>query len=155
VRVRLPSLLSTFLLSCLLSTSAIAATAYASQNNIAQNVPPGTGTGIAPRDDNRGNIGGEQNPPQGCSRSDWLAGRCNNRPEPYRRPIVVVPAATTTPAVEAPLTDDWEGCRAAKVRQMNANGNGDLTQAKQLDEWLWKNCRNYSDDLRQLEQDRM
>lgn len=178
MRLPLPSLPSATLLSCLLSfllsTAAVAATPYASQNNVApntqtgttaqstpsQNVPPGTGTGIAPRDDNRGNAGNDnRNPPPGCSRNDWLAGRCTQHPDRdphrYRRPVVVVPAANTAPVDDAPLTDDWEGCRAAKLRQMNSTGSGDLTQAKQLEEWLWKNCRSYSEELRQLEQDRM
>lgn len=104
-------------------------------------------------------------PPIGCGRGDWLAGRCSGHPstnpprpvypdrDAYRRPVIIQQAPA--PVVEAPLTDDWEGCRNAKVSQLNSQRSGDQTRARQLDEWLWKNCRNYSEDLRQLEQDRM
>jgi hypothetical protein len=110
-------------------------------------------------------------PPIGCSRTSWLAGKCSNHPatspqypdyptrppypdrDPYRRPIIVQPAPA--PAEETPLTDDWESCRSAKVSQLNSQQNGDRSRARQLDEWLWKNCRTYSEELRQLEQDRM
>lgn len=108
-------------------------------------------------------------PPIGCSRSDWLAGRCSGHPsttpqptyppsypdrDPYRRPVII---NQTAPAVaeEAPTTDDWESCRRTKVNQLNAQQGGDQGRARQLDEWLWKNCRSYSEELRQLEQDRM
>lgn len=112
------------------------------------------------------------NPPTGCTRQDWLAAKCSQYPYPqnqnppvqpsppdrpygdrYRRPVVIIPAAA--PVDDTPLTDDWEGCRRGKLRQLAATGNGDLTSAKQLEEWLWKNCRSYSEDLRQLEQDAM
>lgn len=98
-------------------------------------------------------------PPIGCSKSDALAGRCGNRPpvypdrDAYHRPVIIQSAPA--PVQEAPLTDDWEGCRNAKLNQLNSQQSGDQSHAKQLDEWLWKNCRNYSEDLRQLEQDRM
>jgi hypothetical protein len=110
-------------------------------------------------------------PPLGCSRANWLAGKCSTHPstapdyppnqprppypdrDPYRRPVIIQSAPA--PVQEAPLTDDWEGCRNAKLSQLNSQQNGDQSRARQLDEWLWKNCRSYSEDLRQLEQDRM
>lgn len=123
--------------------------------------PVTQGTAIAPR----GQAGSPDKnptppiPPIGCSKSDALAGRCGNRPpvypdrDAYRRPVIIQSAPA--PVQEAPLTDDWEGCRNAKLSQLNSQQNGDQSRARQLDEWLWKNCRGYSEDLRQLEQDRM
>ncbi len=130
------------------------------------------GTIVAPR----GQVGSPDrtqpsNPPIGCSRADWLAAKCSGHPStspaypdyPARpdypdrnrhdRPIIIQQPAA--PVEEAPLTDDWEGCRNAKISQLNSQQNGDQSRARQLDEWLWKNCRSYSEDLRQLEQDRM
>ncbi|HSB98137.1 MAG TPA: hypothetical protein VLC91_16875 [Spongiibacteraceae bacterium] len=97
----------------------------------------------------------------GCSRSNWLAGKCTAYPgqypgtSRYRRPIVVVPASAPAPVDDTPLASDWEGCRKTKLNQLNLTESGNLERAKQLDEWLWKNCRSYSEDLRQLEQDQM
>jgi hypothetical protein len=111
---------------------------------------------------------GNSQPPIGCSRGDWLAGKCSGHPstsptyptrpyypdsDPYRRPVII--QSNPAPVEEAPLTDDWDGCRNAKLSQLNSQQSGDQSRAKQLDEWLWKNCRGYSEDLRQLEQDRM
>ncbi len=70
---------------------------------------------------------------------------------------------------------DWRECEQAKLRQLNlehaahtASVGGSKKHARsrtgttksredanQLDEWLWKNCRNYANELRSLEQDRM
>jgi hypothetical protein len=112
----------------------------------------------------------------GCSRGDWLAGKCtvypgtNTDPDAYpdrypgqypgtpprhRRPIIIVPTPTAAPVDDTPLASDWEGCRKTKLNQLSLTQNGNLERAKQLDEWLWKNCRSYSEDLRQLEQDQM
>jgi hypothetical protein len=38
---------------------------------------------------------------------------------------------------------------------MHSRDTGDNDQASRLDEWLWKNCRTYSNELRQLEQNAM
>lgn len=76
-------------------------------------------------------------------------------PYGYRRPVIInqVPA---TPAIDIhALKDDWEGCRSAKLGAIRARNQGDPGQANDLDDWLWKNCRYYSDELRQLEQDDM
>jgi hypothetical protein len=131
-----------------------------SQLSAADPITQGTPT-IAPRGQagspDRNNV--PPSPPVGCSKDAWLAGRCGNRPpvypdrDAYRRPVII--QSNPEPVEEAPLTDDWEGCRKAKLSQMNSQQNGDQSRARQLDEWLWKNCRNYSEDLRQLEQDRM
>lgn len=123
---------------------------------------------IAPR----GQAGSPENndnskPPAGCSRSEWLTGKCPGQPstnpphpsrpypdrDPYRRPVII--QSTPAPVDDTPLTDDWEGCRKAKMNQLNMVQSGDTARARQLEEWLWKNCRSYSEDLRQLEQDRM
>lgn len=152
-------LLRCLLVSCLPLSGALFAADSATQ---------GTPT-IAPR----GQPGSSDKSPQplGCSRIDWLAGKCSNHPstnpshpvgpsrpiypdrDGYRNPVIIQQAPA--PVAEAPLTDDWEGCRSAKVSQLNSQQNGDQSRARQLDEWLWKNCRNYSTELRQLEQDRM
>lgn len=79
---------------------------------------------------------------------------CRPRPHPYRRPVIVNP---TPPQAEdtTPPSTDWEGCRQEKLKQLNALRYGDTTLANRLDEWLWKNCRSFSNELRELEQDAM
>lgn len=76
------------------------------------------------------------------------------RPYPYyRRPIIVNSEPTTAPApidINA-LKDDWEGCRSTKINAINSRRAGSLDQANRLEEWLWKNCRYYSEELRDLE----
>jgi hypothetical protein len=85
---------------------------------------------------------------------DW---RCQPHPNnPYNRRPVIVNQINTTPPVETTnLRDDWDGCRTAKLGAIRARDSGDLDRANNLDEWLWKNCRSYSVELRQLEQDGM
>ena len=64
---------------------------------------------------------------------------------------------------------EWRACEQAKLRQLQLQQNSTHTKlskkkrksethqqsAEQIDTWLWKNCREYSYELRQLEQDRM
>lgn len=65
---------------------------------------------------------------------------------------------------------EWRECEHAKLRQLDleqarrqAKPSGKSHQRKktsrasveQLDEWLWKNCREFSYELRTLEQQRM
>jgi len=68
---------------------------------------------------------------------------------------------------------DLRACEKAKLRQLSAeraahnkvsggkqskssSGRSKTRQdANQLDEWLWKNCRDYAQELRTLEQERM
>lgn len=67
---------------------------------------------------------------------------------------------------------EWRECEAAKLRQLKmehgaqakgkkkaSSGNRGPSKARQkadkLDEWLWKNCGNYANELRSLEQGRM
>lgn len=65
---------------------------------------------------------------------------------------------------------EWRECEHAKLRQLDleqtrrkASPSGKSHQRKktsrasveQLDEWLWKNCREFSYELRTLEQQRM
>jgi hypothetical protein len=76
-------------------------------------------------------------------------------PYPYRRPIIVNTAPPTPPVDISSLKDDWDGCRSAKLSALRSRSDGNLEQANRLDEWLWKNCRSYSDELRDLEQDQM
>lgn len=82
------------------------------------------------------------------------------RPDPrydpyYRRPVIL----NTTPPEPEIDTDsvgtDWEGCRSVKLGAIRARSGGNTDRANHLDEWLWKNCRGYSEELRALEQDRM
>ena len=103
-----------------------------------------------------------------CSRSSADA-RCrpqtprpSYRPQPhpypyYQRPRpVIINQLPPEPAIEInSLNDDWEGCRTAKLGSMRARNYGRADEANNLDEWLWKNCRSYSYELRQLEQDDM
>jgi hypothetical protein len=79
---------------------------------------------------------------------------CPPRHRHYRRPIIIQ-QTTPAPVVTAPLSDDWEGCRQGKLNQLSALDAGNPQRANQLDEWLWKNCRDYSQELRDIEQDNM
>jgi len=100
--------------------------------------------------------GKDNNIDAGCTRAQTH--KCSPYPNsrPYRRsPIVIVPQAATPPVDDTPPATDWEGCRKTKLNQLSLTESGNLDRAKRLDEWLWKNCRSYSEDLRQLEQDQM
>lgn len=67
---------------------------------------------------------------------------------------------------------EWKECERAKLRQLKLeqrSHSGGKTghkarsgktsnsrhNAAAIDEWLWKNCRSYSNELRRLEQSRM
>jgi len=67
---------------------------------------------------------------------------------------------------------EWKECERAKLRQLKleqrTQTGGKSAQksrsgktassrrnAAALDEWLWKNCRSYSSELRRLEQNQM
>lgn len=69
------------------------------------------------------------------------------------------------------LAAEWRECEAAKLRQLQLQ-RSDVTEkisrrksprrsenrqqrAEEIDTWLWKNCREFSYELRQLEQERM
>lgn len=75
---------------------------------------------------------------------------------PHRPRPVIINQLPPQPAIEIDtLTDDWTGCRKAKLGSIHARNTGDSDQANHLDDWLWKNCRTYSNELRQLEQNDM
>lgn len=77
-------------------------------------------------------------------------------PQQYPQRPVIINQLPEQPAIEInSLTDDWDGCRKAKLGAINARKSGHVSEANNLDEWLWKNCRSYSNELRQLEQDDM
>lgn len=86
--------------------------------------------------------------------------------------VVFVTCLFLCVAGEARATE-WRECEKAKLRQLDlqqsqktaspsrkhnssksrsANVRGNV---EQLDEWLWKNCREYSYELRTLEQQKM
>ncbi len=96
-------------------------------------------------------------PPPSCGPGFFPDSNGACRPNtPYRRPIIIEQDAANPRADVAPAaSDDWEGCRKTKLNQLAALRNGDTDNANHLDEWLWKNCRSYSSELRDLEQDRM
>lgn len=65
---------------------------------------------------------------------------------------------------------EWRECEKAKLRELKLQqGSAESKPSKskkrksesrserieEIDTWLWKNCREYSYELRQLEQDRM
>lgn len=65
---------------------------------------------------------------------------------------------------------DWRACEQAKLRVLqiergggetktskrkNRRGDNRRQRAEEIDTWLWKNCREYSYELRQIEQGRM
>ena len=80
----------------------------------------------------------------------------DHRPDSYYRRPVIIDRAAPEPILDIDtLSDDWDGCRSTKLNALSARAGGDMQQANRLDEWLWKNCRSYSQELRELEQDRM
>lgn len=80
----------------------------------------------------------------------------NHYPQPYRQRPVIINQLPEQPAIEInSLSDDWDGCRKAKLGAISARKSGRADDANDLDDWLWKNCRSYSNELRQLEQDDM
>ncbi len=120
-------------------------------------LPPGGVTLPPPAGSNNAPMDTRPMPPD-CSRTDWLANRCSQHPSAPRyrdRPIVIVQPPAPPPVDTTPTSSDWEGCKKTKLNQISLSQNGNLERSKQLDEWLWKNCRSYSEDLRQLEQDQM
>jgi hypothetical protein len=66
---------------------------------------------------------------------------------------------------------EWRECEKAKLRELRLQqGSADrktsksrkrhqqedsYRSAEEIDAWLWKNCREFSYELRQLEQDKM
>ena len=64
---------------------------------------------------------------------------------------------------------EWKECERAKLRLLKLEQRGAKSghkarsgksansrhNAAALDEWLWKNCRSYSNELRRLEQSHM
>lgn len=65
---------------------------------------------------------------------------------------------------------DWRECEKAKLRELQLQQSADhktskrksqrrhesrRQNAEEIDTWLWKNCREFSYELRQLEQERM
>jgi hypothetical protein len=74
------------------------------------------------------------------------------RPYPvYQRPIIIQQAAPIEEDTDEEPTDDWEGCRKQKLAELNARHGGNTSRANELEAWLWKNCRGYSNELRELE----
>ncbi len=104
-----------------------------------------------------------------CARSP-ADPRCNSQPNSYphaprypqqsapyyRQRPVIINQLPEQPAIDInALSDDWPGCRQAKLGALRAARSGTTSEANKLDDWLWKNCRAYSNELRQLEQDEM
>jgi hypothetical protein len=80
----------------------------------------------------------------------------DNYSRPHRPRAVIINQLPAEPAIDInSLTDNWEDCRKAKLGSMHTREIGNADQANRLDEWLWKNCRSYSNELRQLEQNDM
>jgi hypothetical protein len=138
--------MATFIFTSALSVNALGETTFGASNTVS---PPQTQpSGSKPQTPN-------------CTQPNTDP-RCRPAQSPYydshphhTRPVIInqLPAE---PAIEInSLTDDWEGCRKAKLGSMRARNTGDSDQANHLDEWLWKNCRSYSNELRQLEQNDM
>lgn len=49
----------------------------------------------------------------------------------------------------------YQQCIDTKKQAVIAEKRRDVRRAEQLNEWLWKNCRVYSNDLRKIEQQMM
>jgi hypothetical protein len=111
------------------------------------------------KDNNSTNSGNRPSVPD-CTRPN-ADPRCTHQPPNYypnayrSRPVIINQVPAEPPIDTNSLNDNWEGCRTAKLGAMNARDKGDSDQANHLDEWLWKNCRSYSTELRQLEQNDM
>lgn len=50
---------------------------------------------------------------------------------------------------------DWNTCSEKKRDAIRAEKRGQKDRAEILNEWLWKNCREYSNELRTIEQQMM
>jgi hypothetical protein len=66
---------------------------------------------------------------------------------------------------------EWRDCEKAKLHELNlqrgnddrktskrkshSHGESRRQSAEEIDTWLWKNCREFSYELRQLEQEKM
>lgn len=142
------AIITTFVFSCAFSINALGETKLSTSGAVSV-PPPQTQT-----NDNKPQI-------PNCTQSN-VDPRCKPVQPPYydsyphRTRPVIINQAPAEPAIEInSLTDNWEGCRKAKLGSMHARDIGDSDQANHLDEWLWKNCRSYSNDLRQLEQNDM
>ncbi|MFT3929947.1 MAG: hypothetical protein QM709_06580 [Spongiibacteraceae bacterium] len=86
------------------------------------------------------------------SRPRYPVQQPDHYPPSYQQRPVIINQIPEQPAIDInSLTDDWEGCRAAKLGAIRARNSGQRDQANDLDEWLWKNCRSYSNELRDLE----
>lgn len=84
----------------------------------------------------------------------------------YFSPLIIVVALASTPAGAA----EWPQCEQAKLRQLQLERRpasskktgkkprravSNRRSVADLDEWLWKNCRQFAAELRTLEQSRM
>lgn len=134
----------------------LASPVFADPKFTATNVPPASQT--QSRDSQQGD---DKKPPMSDCTKPSTDPRCrpaNHHYYPYPdhpRPVIVN-QLPPQPAIDInSLTDDWEGCRKAKLGAIRARNSGHTDEANTLDDWLWKNCRSYSNELRQLEQDDM
>lgn len=76
-------------------------------------------------------------------------------PSPLMKNTVLTPQSNYARKVENPGTDaDWSQCAATKRNAVMAEKNH-ARSAEQLNEWLWKNCRGYSNELREIERQMM
>ncbi|MDB6063652.1 MAG: hypothetical protein JWM78_3755 [Verrucomicrobiaceae bacterium] len=91
---------------------------------------------------------------------------------PHYRHIFLIAGLSLSFISEAHAAE-WRACEKAKLRQLDlqqskrtaspsnkrkssrSRGEGAHDSAEQLEDWLWKNCRQYSYELRTLEQQRM
>lgn len=87
---------------------------------------------------------------------------------PYSRLFLFIIAMTTL-SLSTHATE-WRDCEKAKLRELKLQRSDDHKVSKrkshrreedrrqsadEIDTWLWKNCREYSYELRQLEQEKM
>jgi hypothetical protein len=79
----------------------------------------------------------------------------NTRPAPSQLPKRAAPARTRAPDTSAPRKATLKQCVAAKKKAVRAEQKRPRHGDPQLESWLWKNCRNFSHELRKVSQSMM
>jgi hypothetical protein len=77
------------------------------------------------------------------------------RPLQSAKETITASPSNYTHNIQNPSTDaPWNQCAQTKRQAVIAEKNRART-AEQLNEWLWQNCRGYSNELRTIEQQMM
>jgi hypothetical protein len=101
--------------------------------------PPNSANAIVKRDENN------------------LPGITRLEPQQFRRPVEAIYAAPQAYSQRVAVTNndaDWNSCADTKRKAVIAEKRRSQN-AEKLNEWLWQNCRSYSNELREIERQMM